>query len=263
MDRHLYASWACPFSHRVLIVRKLLGLEDRVGVSIADPVMDAEGWVLSEGEDRVNGRRHVRDLYVMSDSSFAGRATLPVLWSTAAKRIESSDSRAISRILDAMGDASRTFYPEAQRAAIDGVMERIAEPINEGVYRAGFARTQAEYLEAVTVLFEALDYWEEVLAEQRYLAGNRVTLADWCMFTTLLRFDLVYHGLFKCNVRRIVDYPNLYNYLKDLYQLPGVRETCRFDEIKRHYYQSHPSLNPNGIVPRGPLMALGAPHDRK
>ncbi len=267
---HLYVSLACPWAHRTLIVRKLRGLEEAVGLSVVDPYMGDDGWSFSDHPgaipDAINGAAYLRDLYVLADPQYTGRVTVPVLWDKQARTIINNESRKIMRMFDTvfmtLGDPSVSFFPEPHRDRIEALIDQLYRPINNGVYRAGFATTQEAYLEAVTEVFEALDYWEEVLGGQRYLVGDLITEADWCFFTTLLRFDLVYHGHFKCNLRRIVDYPNLYGYLKDLYQQPGVRDTCSFDHIKQHYYRSHRSLNPRGIVPKGPLMALGAPHDR-
>jgi putative glutathione S-transferase len=267
---HLYAAWACPWAHRALIVRKLRKLEDAIGLSVVDPFMGDDGWFFSDHpgsiSDTVNGKKYLRDIYLLSDPKYTGRVTTPVLWDRTTRTIVSNDSRRIIRMFDtvfmSLGDPNICFAPQDRVEAIDALIDRLYDPINNGVYRAGFAASQEAYLEAVTELFEALDYWEEVLAGQRYLAGSSITEADWCFFTTLLRFDLVYHGHFKCNLRRIVDYRHLYNYLKDLYQQPGVRDTCHFDHIKQHYYRSHRTLNPTGIVPKGPLMALGSAHDR-
>jgi glutathionyl-hydroquinone reductase len=267
---HLYGSWACPWTHRALLVRNLRKLDGVIGLSITDPIMGDDGWVFSDHTgsipDYVNEAESLREIYLIDDPSFSGKATVPVLWDKESRKIASKDSRRMMRMFDSelmtAGDPSISFAPEAERRAIDALLDRLHGPINQGVYRAGMAETQEAYLEAVTQLFEALDYWEEVLANQRYLLGAAITEADWALFATLLRFDLVYHGLFKCNLRRIVDYANLYNYLKDLYQQPGVRDTCHFDHIKQHYYASHPELNPRRIVPKGPLMALGAAHDR-
>ncbi len=267
---HLYISWACPWAHRTAIMRKLKGLEEVITLSVVDPEMGDDGWAFSNGPgcipDTVNGTRYLRDIYLKADSRYTGRITVPVLWDQQTATIVNNESREVIRMFDTEFDAFATkevsFYPEALRQAIDQAIDAIYQPINNGVYRAGFATTQTAYEAAVTELFDALDHWEAVLHQQRYLCGAHITEADWCLFTTLLRFDPVYYGHFKCNLRRIVDYPNLWNYLKDLYQQPGVKETCNLDHIKRHYYKSHPQVNPTRIVPKGPMIDFDAPHDR-
>ena len=268
---HLYISWACPWAHRTAIMRQLKGLEDAIALSVVAPEIDQNGWEFSDEPsgcipDTVNDTRYLWEIYTKADPDYSGRVTVPVLWDTETATIVNNESREIIRMFDTQFDAIArkdvNFYPEDLRAVVDETIDAIYQPINNGVYRAGFATTQSAYEEAVTELFDALDYWERVLAEQRYLCGDRITEADWCMFTTLLRFDPVYYVHFKCNLRRIVDYPNLWNYLKELYQLPGVKETCNLDHIKRHYYKSHPNVNPTRIVPKGPLINFDAPHNR-
>lgn len=267
---HLYISWACPWAHRTAIMRELKGLEDVISLSSVEPFMGEGGWRFSNGSgsfpDPLYGEGYLRDIYTRSNPDYTGRVTTPVLWDKETETVVNNESREILRILDtefgefATKDAD--FYPEDLRDEIDATIDAIYEPINNGVYRSGFATTQAAYEEAVTELFEALDHWEGVLSGQRYLCGGRITEADICMFTTLVRFDPVYHYHFKCNLRRIIDYPNLWNYLKDLYQQPGVAAICDIDQIKRHYYTSHESVNPTGIVPKGPIMDLTESHDR-
>lgn len=268
---HLYISWACPWAHRTAIMRKLKGLEDVISLSVVDPIMGEEGWAFSDYPgsipDTVNGTKYLRDVYIKADPKFTGRVTVPVLWDKETNKIVNNESRDIIRILDtAFADFAKrdiNFYPQNLQTKIEETIDAIYQPINNGVYRAGFATSQEAYDGAVTELFDALDYWEEVLANQRYLCGEVITEADWCMFTTLLRFDAVYYVHFKCNLRHIYEYPNLWNYLKDLYQQPGVKETCNLEHIKRHYYKSHPNVNPSGIVPKGPILDFDAPHNRQ
>jgi putative glutathione S-transferase len=216
--------------------------------------------------DTVNSTQYLWQVYLKADPNYSGRVTVPVLWDTQKNTIVNNESREIIRMLDtefnAFAKQDVNFYPKHLQKVIDETIDAIYQPINNGVYRAGFATTQSAYDEAVTELFEALDHWEKVLGKQRYLCGEQITEADWCMFTTLFRFDAVYYVHFKCNLRRIVDYPNLWNYLKDLYQHRGVKETCNLDHIKRHYYRSHPKVNPTRIVPKGPIIDFDAPHNR-
>lgn len=267
---HLYISWACPWAHRTAILRKLKGLEDAIALSVVAAEIDQNSWEFSDEPgaipDTVNHTNYLWQLYLLAEPKYSGRVTVPVLWDKQTGTIVNNESREIIRMLDTEFDSIAqkdvNFYPEDLRSKIDETIDAIYQPINNGVYRAGFATTQLAYEEAVTELFDALDYWEGVLAKQRYLCGDIITEADWCMFTTLLRFDSVYYVHFKCNLRRIVDYPNLWNYLKDLYQQPGVRETCNLDHIKRHYYKSHPNVNPTRIVPKGPIIDFEAPHNR-
>lgn len=266
---HLYVSYACPWAHRTLIVRALRGLDAAVSVSVVHPFMGVEGWTFEHDPDvvpdPVHGARFLREIYAKADPDYTGRVTVPILWDKVAGAIVNNESREIIRQFDTAFDRLATapgFYDPGLGDAIDAAIDAIYEPINNGVYRAGFARSQTAHTEAVTGLFAALDHWEAVLARQPYVCGDRLTEADWCLFTTLLRFDPVYVTHFKCNLRRIVDYPNLSNYLRALYQVPGVAATCNLDHIKRHYFQSHTRLNPRGIVPLGPLLDLDAPHDR-
>jgi len=268
---HLYVSWACPWAHRTLVTRALKGLEDAITVDAVDPVRRVDGWEFAPEKDgctpdTVNGADKLREVYTAADPDFTGRVTVPVLWDKEHETIVNNESEEIMRMLDvAMHDVAARdvdLYPEGYRDEVDRIVDEIYDPINNGVYRAGFASSQAAYENAIDDLFGALDYWDDVLADQRYLAGDVLTEADVAMFTTLIRFDEVYHTHFKCNVARITDYPNLWNYLKELCQLPGVAETVRMDHIKNHYYQSHRDLNPGGKVPVGPDPEFGAPHDR-
>uniref|UniRef100_B8HTE3 Putative glutathione S-transferase n=1 Tax=Cyanothece sp. (strain PCC 7425 / ATCC 29141) TaxID=395961 RepID=B8HTE3_CYAP4 len=268
---HLYVSLACPWAHRTLILRKLKGLETVISVSIVDPYMGDEGWFFSEAPgsipDRVNHTQYLREIYLKVDPHYTGRVTVPVLWDKHRQTIVNNESREIMRMLDTEFDSLArqpvSFYPAALQPQIDETITALYQPINNGVYRAGFATTQAAYEEAVTELFQHLDHWDGVLQQQRYLCGNQITEADWCFFTTLLRFDPVYYSHFKCNLRRISDYAQLGPYLRDLYQYGEVKETCDLDQIKQHYYRSHTKINPSGIVPKGPLLDLEAPHDRE
>jgi len=267
---HLYISLACPWAHRTLIFRKLKKLEDVISLSIVDPLMREGGWRFSEAPaaipDFVNGKEWLREIYLMTDPKFTGRVTVPVLWDKEKKTIVNNESSEIIRMLnsafDAFTDAQEDYYPAPLRAEIDRINAFVYKNVNNGVYRAGFATTQAAYDEAFRHLFIALDEIERHLGTHRYLAGERITEADWRLFTTLVRFDAVYYSHFKCNLRRIADYANLSNYLRELYQWPGVRHTVSFDHIKTHYYASHRSINPTGIVPRGPALDYDAPHDR-
>jgi putative glutathione S-transferase len=267
---HLYISWACPWACRTAIIRSLKGLEDVIGLSVVAAEIHENSWEFSDEPgsipDTVNGTNYLWQIYLKADSNYSGRVTVPVLWDIQTGTIVNNESREIIRMLDtefnAFAKRDINFYPEALQKVIDETIDAIYQPINNGVYRAGFATSQSAYDEAVTELFTELDHWEKVLGEQRYLCGDQITEADWCMFTTLFRFDAVYYVHFKCNLQRIVDYPNLWNYLKDLYQQPGVRETCNLDHIKRHYYISHPNVNPTGIVPKGPRIDFDAPHNR-
>lgn len=267
---HLYASLACPWAHRALIYRKLKGLEDIISVSIVGPLMLEDGWEFTDGPgcvpDTVNGARYLREVYTRVDPNYSGRVTVPALWDKATGAIVNNESSEIIRMLggefEAFASSHEDYYPQALRTEIDAVNELVYANVNNGVYRAGFATTQEAYERAFNALFGALDQLESRLARSRYVAGDRITEADWRLFPTLVRFDAVYHGHFKCNLRRIVDYPNLSNYLRDLYQVPGVAATVDMDHIKRHYYASHLHLNPTGIVPAGPELDFMAPHDR-
>jgi len=271
---HLYVSLACPWAHRTLIFRKLKHLEEAIPVSVVHWHMGENGWEFREGPDctpdTANGARHLRDLYVKAKPNYTGRVTVPVLWDTKRATIVSNESSEIIRMFnsafdglaDSGGGTTADFYPDELRAEIDTINEQVYATVNNGVYRAGFATSQDAYEEAVDALFETLDELEARLAARRYLLGERLTEADWRLFTTLVRFDPVYVGHFKCNKRRLVDYPNLWGFTRELYQVPGVAETVNLDHIKRHYYGSHTSINPSGIVPKGPGIDFTEPHGR-
>ncbi len=269
----LYVSWACPWAHRTLIFRKLKGLEPHVGLSAVHWRMHEDGWAFHDGDgvipDPVNSASFMRDIYTAAMPNYSGRVTVPVLWDRKLNTIVSNESSEIIRMFNRAFDgldgvaADIDFYPEAVRSEVDVVNERVYRAVNNGVYRAGFASTQDAYDEAVIDLFEALDWLEARLASQRYLAGERITEADWRLWVTLIRFDPVYHGHFKCNIRRIIDYPNLWNFTKELYQWPGIAETTNRVHIKNHYYGSHRTVNPTLIIPIGPDIDFDAPHDRK
>ena len=266
---HLYVSLACPWAHRALIFRKLKKLEEVISVSVTVPQFGKKGWEFgtepSATLDTVNGQSTIADIYVLGDPRYTGRASVPVLWDKQQRVVVNNESSEIIRMLnaafDAFTDVRTDYYPAKLRPDIDSINDRIYSTVNNGVYRSGFATTQVAYEEAARALFATLDRLEERLAWQRYLVGP-LTEADWRLFTTLVRFDAVYYSHFKCNLRRIVDYPNLGNYLRDLYQVPGIAATVNFDHIKRHYYGSHRNVNPTGIVPIGPLLDFSAPHDR-
>lgn len=268
---HLYVSYACPWAHRTLILRQLKGLEDAISFSVVDPYMGDKGWQFSDAPgaipDPLFQADYLQEVYVKADSHYTGRVTVPILWDKQKNTIVNNESREIIRMFDREFNAIAKhpevdFCPQDLQPKIEETMDAIYNPINNGVYRSGFAQSQEAYNEAVTELFGQLDRWENVLSQQRYLCGEIITEADWCMFTTLIRFDLVYYVHFKCNIRHIYEYPNLWNYLKDLYQQPGVKETCNFDHIKQHYYRSHPFVNPSGIVPKGPEINFDEPHNR-
>ncbi|NJL83721.1 MAG: glutathione S-transferase family protein [Chloroflexaceae bacterium] len=267
---HLYVSYACPWAHRTLIMRQLKGLTDAISLSVVDPYMGDGGWYFSESAgaipDRVNQATYLREIYAKADSQYTGRVTVPILWDKQQNTIVNNESREIIRMFDlefpAIATNPTSYYPGDLSQKIDETIDTLYQPLNNGVYRAGFATSQEAYEEAVTELFAQLDSWEKVLGRQRYLCGDRFTEADICLFTTLLRFDVVYYGHFKCNLRHIWDYPHLWGYLKELYQMPEVRETCNLQHIKGHYYRSHPHINPTGIVPKGPVVDFDAPHHR-
>ena len=265
---HLYVSLACPWAHRTAIFRKLKSLEDVISMTEVEPVMGDEGWQFGPDADldTLNGKQKLNEIYLIADPRYTGRVSVPVLWDKQQRTIVNNESSEIIRMLNSAFDAftnERTdYYPAELRGEIDAINERVFMSVNNGVYRSGFASTQEAYEEAFLDLFATLDWLEDKLSRQRYLAGDRITEADWRLFTTLLRFDAVYHGHFKCNLRRIVDYPNLSNYLRELYQWPGVADTVNMDHIKRHYYASMLHLNPSGIVPLGPALDFEAAHDR-
>lgn len=266
---HLYVSFACPWAHRTLIFRKLKGLEEHISVSAVAPEMLSHGWEFRRGSDLADplyDKDFLHQIYTTADAEYSGRVTVPVLWDKQQQTIVSNESADIIRMFneafnDMTGD-SQDFYPQALRASIDEVNEFVYDNVNNGVYKAGFATSQSAYEEAFDALFDALATLEQILAGQRYLAGSQLTEADWRLFTTLVRFDAVYVGHFKCNLKRIVDYPNLWNFVRELYQVEGVAETVRMDHIKTHYYVSHDMINPTGVVPKGPELDFTAPHDR-
>jgi glutathionyl-hydroquinone reductase len=267
---HLYVSLACPYAHRTVIFRKLKQLESAISMSILDPVMGEQGWQFGSGPgttgDTVNSKRRLGEIYLLADPRYTGRVSVPVLWDKKRHAIVNNESPEIIRMLNssftALTNDRADYYPDDLRAEIDRINARVYNDVNIGVYRAGFATTQPAYEEGCRAVFAALDWAEDILSRQRYLAGARLTEADWRLFTTLVRFDAVYYGHFKCNLRRIVDYPNLENYLRELYQVPGIADTVNLDHIKRHYYMSMTAINPTRIVPLGPKLNFSAPHDR-
>ncbi|MCJ1961181.1 glutathione S-transferase family protein [Novosphingobium mangrovi (ex Hu et al. 2023)] len=268
---HLYVSLACPWAHRTLIMRALKGLEAMIPVSVVHWHMAENGWTFAEGPgvvpDPIHHAQYMHQVYTAAKPDYSGRVTVPVLWDRKRGTIVSNESAEIIRMFntafDDLGARPGDYYPEAHREAIDAFNARIYDTVNNGVYKAGFATTQEAYEEAVYPLFGTLDWLETRLSSSRYLVGNTLTEADIRLFTTLVRFDPVYRGHFKCNLHSLADYPNLFGYLRDIYQMPGVAETVDFRHIKSHYYQSHGTINPTGIVPAGPLMDLAAPHGRE
>ena len=269
---HLYVSLACPWAHRTLIIRALKGLESILPISVVDPFMGAKGWTFTNGPgcipDTVNGATRLYELYVRTKVDYTGRVTVPVLWDVKTGRIVNNESSEIVRMLNREFDSFATrrvpdLYPDSLRADIERWNTRIYHTVNNGVYRSGFATTQEKYEEAVTELFDTFDVLEQHLAARRYLCGSQITEADWRLFPTLVRFDAVYHGHFKCNLRRLIDYPRLWAYARDLYQVPGVAATVNLSHIKEHYYRSHESINPTRIVPKGPLLDFTTPHGRE
>ena len=267
---HLYISLACPWASRTLIFRSLKGLEGMVGLSVTHWLMAEQGWTFTPGEgvvpDTVNNAEFLHQLYTRADSRYSGRVTVPVLWDKQRDTIVNNESSEIIRMFnsafDTVGARQGDYYSEPLRVEIDRVNERIYETVNNGVYKAGFAGTQAAYETAVVSLFESLDWLQQRLSQARYLVGEQPTEADWRLFTTLVRFDAVYHGHFKCNIRRLVDYPNLWAYTRELYQWPGIAATVNLSHIKRHYYMSHRQINPTGVVPLGPTIDFNTPSHR-
>ncbi|MEL7278899.1 MAG: glutathione S-transferase family protein [Pseudomonadota bacterium] len=268
---HLYVSFACPWAHRALIFRVLKGLEEHIGVSAVHPDMGEDGWTFADDYDGATGDQlyglpFLRDIYTKADPTVSGRVTVPVLWDKTRETIVSNESSEIIRMFNSAFNGLTgnrdEYWPEEMRDAIEPVNARIYDTLNNGVYKSGFATTQAAYDAAVHPLFDTLDWLEARLSENRYVMGERITEADWRLFTTLIRFDLVYHLHFKCNRARIIDYPNLWGYLRELYQWPGVKETVNFDHIVRHYHMSHESVNPHRIVPINPVIDFEAPHGR-
>jgi len=268
---HLYVSLACPWAHRTIIVRRLKGLEGAVGMTVVDPIRDERGWAFRDvpgaQPDPVNGFEFLSEAYTETNPGYHNRVTVPVLWDKQTNRIVSNSDDDIMRMFEtefnAFGDAALDLYPTEHRAEIEQLNERVYQTVNNGVYRAGFAVAQEAYAQAAYGVFETLDDLEDRLATRRYLFGPQPLETDWRLFVTLIRFDAVYHGHFKCNVRRIADYPNLWGYLRDLYQIDGVAGTVDFDHIKRHYYVTQDEINPTRIVPIGPLQDLSSAHDRE
>lgn len=268
---HLYVSYACPWAHRTLIFRLLKGLEDYIPVSVVHWLMGEHGWTFDKGEgviaDPIFNAKFAHEIYTHADPNYTGRVTVPILWDNQTQTIVNNESSEIIRMFNSafgqVGAKPGDYYPEDLRAEIDSLNNRIYHTVNNGVYKCGFATTQDAYEEALEPLFNSLDWLDERLENQRYLTGDQITEADWRLFTTLVRFDPVYVGHFKCNIRRIVDYPNLWPYVRDLYQTPRVAETVNFIHIKRHYYQSHGTINPTQIVPNGPEIDFMVPHQRE
>jgi len=267
---HLYVSLACPWAHRTLIFRALKGLEEMISVSVVHWFMADNGWTFQPGdgvvEDSINNAQYMHQIYTAAMPNYSGRVTVPVLWDKHNNTIVSNESPEIIRMFnsafDDVGAKPGDYYPQALRAEIDDLNERIYESVNNGVYKCGFATTQEAYNEAIMPLFETLDWLDDRLSSQRYLTGSSITEADWRLFTTLVRFDPVYVGHFKCNVKRIIDYPHLSGYVRDLYQQPGVSDTVNMQHIKDHYYASHESVNPSRVVPAAPVIDFMATHDR-
>lgn len=268
---HLYVSMACPWAHRTLIFRKLKGLESMISVSAVNPLMVENAWTFAPDEgviaDPVHGAQYMHQIYTADDPEYTGRVTVPVLWDKQQNLLVSNESAEIIRMLnsafDGVGAEPGDYYPEALRGEIDTLNTRVYDRVNNGVYKAGFATTQDAYEQAVLPLFETLDELDQRLSTQRYLLGEQITEADWRLFTTLIRFDAVYHGHFKCNLKQIEDYPHLASYVRELYQWPGVAETVNMKHIKEHYYRSHRTINPTGVVPAGPVLDFARPHQRE
>ncbi len=267
---HLYVSLACPWAHRSLIFRVLKGLQSLLGISVVNPLMAENGWSFAPGpgviDDYLHQSHYLHELYTRDSGNYSGRVTVPLLWDKQQHCIVSNESADIIRMLnsafDGLGARSGNYCPEAMIAEIDALNRPIYDNVNNGVYKAGFATTQSAYEEALYPLFDTLERLETRLAQQRYLLGSRLTETDWRLFTTLVRFDAVYHGHFKCNLKRLTDYPHLWAYTRELYQWPGVAETVNFDHIKAHYYRSHASINPSGLVPAGPQLNFAQAHGR-
>jgi putative glutathione S-transferase len=265
---HLYICWACPWAHRTAIARRLMGLEDAIGMTAVNPIRDARGWRFTGGEytDPLNGFEFLAQAYTATDPAFDGRVSTPVLWDRETGRIVNNESGDILRMLGTVfapvAEHPVELYPAAQAQAIDRIEAELYEGLNNAVYRAGFATSQAAYETDARRVFATLERLEERLTGSRYLLGDAITEADWRAFTTLVRFDAVYYLHFKCNLRRIVDLPAVWGYTRDLYQQPGIADTVRMDEIKAHYYGTHPMINPTGIVPIGPELDFSAPHGR-
>lgn len=267
---HLYVSLACPWAHRTLIYRKLKGLAPYIDVSVVHWLMQENGWTFADGNgvvpDPIHQAQFAHQIYTAADANYSGRVTVPILWDKKTNTIVSNESADIIRMFnqafDDIGATAGDYYPEMLREEIDVVNERIYNTVNNGVYKAGFATTQQAYEDAIVPLFESLDWVESRLKDNRYLLGDTLTEADWRLFTTLIRFDAVYVGHFKCNIRQLSEYPNISGYVRELYQVEGIAETVNFEHIKRHYYESHDMINPTGVVPVGPELNLLAPHGR-
>lgn len=267
---HLYVSYACPWAHRTLIMRAIKGLENVISVSIVEPLLLENGWKFSKKNsstsDEINHANFLYEIYVKADPNYTGKVTVPVLWDKQQHTIVNNESAEIMRMLNCEFNQFATvdvnYYPANLKSEIDAVNELVYQKINNGVYKCGFASTQTAYDEALVELFTALDQIENLLDKQRYLVGQQITEADWRLFVTLIRFDIVYVGHFKCNLKRIDDYPNLSEYLRELYQFPGIKSTINFTHIKQHYYGSHLHLNPNSIIPGGPILDFERPHHR-
>jgi len=268
---HLYVSYACPWAHRTLIMRSLKGLEQLIDVSVVGMTMKTGGWTFNTADgssgDPLLGANYAHQIYTAADPDYSGRVTVPILWDKKTSTIVSNESSDIIRMFNTafngLGVTEGNYYPDEKRPEIDALNARIYETVNNGVYRAGFATSQAAYEEALSPLFESLDWLENILAKKRYLTGSQITEADIRLFTTLVRFDPVYVGHFKCNIRQIKDYEHLWAYVRDIYQLPGVKETVYMDHIKTHYYASHTMINPTGVIPSGPSLDLESPHGRE
>jgi putative glutathione S-transferase len=261
---HLYVSWACPWAHRTIIARVIKGLQATVGMTAVDPVRDERGWAFTPDPDPINGWAFLSEAYHATEPNFRGRYTVPVLWDKQKKRIVSNSDDDILRMFQtAFAGEGPDLYPEAHRQEIDALNEQIYDQVNNGVYKAGFATSQRAYEAACSKVFQALDELEERLATRRYLIASHPVETDWRLFPTLVRFDAVYHGHFKCNLRTLESYPNLSAYMRDLYQLPGVGDTVRLDQIKQHYYITQDRINPTRIVPMGPLLDFSRPHGRE
>lgn len=268
---HLYVSLACPWAHRTLIFRAIKGLESFISISVVNPLMREHGWTFEEGKGVVADPLHQADylhqIYTAEDPAYTGRVTVPLLWDKQQQRIVSNESADIIRMLnsafDDVGATPGDYYPQALREEIDQINERVYDSVNNGVYKAGFATTQSAYEQAVMPLFDSLDWLDAKLATRRFLLGDQLTEADWRLFTTLIRFDAVYHGHFKCNLKRVDDYPHLWGYIRDLYQQPGVAGTVNMVHIKTHYYASHTMINPTAIIPAGPVLDFDQAHQRQ
>ncbi|MDT8410569.1 MAG: glutathione S-transferase family protein [Wenzhouxiangellaceae bacterium] len=267
---HLYVAYACPWAHRALIFRKLKGLEKMLPISVVNPLMKDKGWTFEPGykvaPDPIHDAQYLHQVYTAAEPEYTGRVTVPVIWDKQNNTIVNNESAEIIRMLnsafDGLGAKPGNYYPAELQDRIEEINELVYHKVNNGVYKSGFATTQQAYEEAVIPLFETLDQLEEILAHSRYLCGSQITEADWRLFTTLIRFDAVYVGHFKCNIRRIDDYANLSNYLRELYQHPGVAETVEMHAVKLHYYASHETINPSGVVPIGPALDFHRKHDR-